>query len=370
MSYNRKELKMTERKQDKRDPFKNDMIVDPQGQWAHPGENTRIPGNNITMQGVPYPVYAVPNAGYPVMMMPGGQYNFPGADYVDEYPMAKSGIHIKPENKGKFTAKANAAGMGVQEFASKVLSAPEGRYSPATRKQANFARNASKWKKQDGGFVEVEEGRYAPERFVNRKGELKKGVKWVDNPNLDKEYFTNTEGEEVYAYNANALGLDLEAADPWAPYVQRNEGPMQYQRKPMWALQDFFRRGNGVTFQDGGFTHPMQHIIETSVNGTGDMPAALANISSAQDRSQYAAPPEGQSFYLDYARASILDPAVYGYSPTQVPYQFPQFVDQQRAKDIYNKPAALQDGGEYIDMELTDEEIANLRAQGYEVEEL
>lgn len=70
---------------------------------------------------------------------------FPGLD------VARDGIHIDPTHKGDFTAKANAAGMSVQEFASHVLSAPEGHYSPSTRKQANFARNASKWKHQDGG---------------------------------------------------------------------------------------------------------------------------------------------------------------------------------------------------------------------------
>ena len=68
--------------------------------------------------------------------------------------MRQGGIHINPANKGKFTAKAKAAGMGVQAYASKVLSAPEGKYSPATRKQANFAKNASKWKKQLGGLAE------------------------------------------------------------------------------------------------------------------------------------------------------------------------------------------------------------------------
>ena len=65
--------------------------------------------------------------------------------------MKRGGININPANKGKFTAKAKEAGMGVQGFASKVLNAPEGRYSAATRRQANFARNAAKWKKQDGG---------------------------------------------------------------------------------------------------------------------------------------------------------------------------------------------------------------------------
>ena len=58
--------------------------------------------------------------------------------------MNKSGIHIKPSHKGLFTAKAKKAGMGVQSFASKVLSAPKGKYSGSTRKEANFARNAKR----------------------------------------------------------------------------------------------------------------------------------------------------------------------------------------------------------------------------------
>ena len=68
-----------------------DMILDPMGQWKHPGENTRIPSNNITMEGVPYPVLAKPNVGQPVMMQPGAHYTFPGADYVDEFPKFAGG---------------------------------------------------------------------------------------------------------------------------------------------------------------------------------------------------------------------------------------------------------------------------------------
>lgn len=61
-------------------------------------------------------------------------------------------IHIKPENRGKFTKSAKAAGMGVQEFASHVL-ANKDKYSSTQVKRANFARNASKWKHQEGGDV-------------------------------------------------------------------------------------------------------------------------------------------------------------------------------------------------------------------------
>lgn len=61
-------------------------------------------------------------------------------------------IHIAPSKKGTFTAAASKHGMGVQEFASKVLANPED-YSPAMRKKANFARNASKWKHAYGGLM-------------------------------------------------------------------------------------------------------------------------------------------------------------------------------------------------------------------------
>lgn len=65
----------------------------------------------------------------------------------------KGGIYIKPENKGKFTAQAQARGMGVQEFANKVMANKED-YSPTTVKRANFARNAKKFKHEMGGMME------------------------------------------------------------------------------------------------------------------------------------------------------------------------------------------------------------------------
>jgi hypothetical protein len=66
-------------------------IVDPRGQWAHPGKITRIPSDNITMQGVNYPVYGVGSNGQQQMMYPEQEYNFGGASYVDEYPMMQFG---------------------------------------------------------------------------------------------------------------------------------------------------------------------------------------------------------------------------------------------------------------------------------------
>jgi len=64
--------------------------------------------------------------------------------------MGKSGIEIKKANRGKFTAWAKARGMGVQEAAIKVM-ANKDQYPPSVVNMANFAKNAAKFKKQEGG---------------------------------------------------------------------------------------------------------------------------------------------------------------------------------------------------------------------------
>ena len=66
------------------------VIEDPMGQWAHPGSVTRIPSNQITMQGVNYPVLGVSDRGHTQMMYPGEDYSFRGKS-VTEYPMMQGG---------------------------------------------------------------------------------------------------------------------------------------------------------------------------------------------------------------------------------------------------------------------------------------
>lgn len=66
------------------------------------------------------------------------------------------GIHIKEKNRGKFTASAKAAGESVQEHAKHVLNNPNA--TPLQKKRANFARNASKWKHEDGAKIHKPSG--------------------------------------------------------------------------------------------------------------------------------------------------------------------------------------------------------------------
>lgn len=66
------------------------VIKDDMGQWAHPGEITEIGSNDITMQGVDYPVLGISDTGDTQMMYPGEDYNFDG-EKVTEFPMMKKG---------------------------------------------------------------------------------------------------------------------------------------------------------------------------------------------------------------------------------------------------------------------------------------
>ena len=66
------------------------VIKDDRGQWAYPGEITEIGSNDITMQGVNYPVLGVSDTGDTQMMYPDQDYKFDG-EKVTEYPMAQNG---------------------------------------------------------------------------------------------------------------------------------------------------------------------------------------------------------------------------------------------------------------------------------------
>jgi len=67
------------------------VIKDNRGQWAHPGKITEIDSNQITMQGVPYPVLGIGKDGQQIMMQPGEEYTF-NKGPVTEIPMAQTGV--------------------------------------------------------------------------------------------------------------------------------------------------------------------------------------------------------------------------------------------------------------------------------------
>lgn len=92
--------------------------------------------------------------------------------------IAKDGgkIYIRPSRRGTFTAAAKKRGMGVQEFASKVL-ANKDRYSSAMVKKANFAHVFGGRKKDLGGFLSTHGG-----DWTNSLQEINEGSSHELNP--------------------------------------------------------------------------------------------------------------------------------------------------------------------------------------------
>ena len=101
-------------------------------------------------------------------------------------------IHIAKNKRGTFTAAATKHGMGVQEFASHVLSNKD-KYSTAMVKKANFARNASKWSHAYGGpIVKILDG---TEKYPSFLGQPLVNNSWsvFDNPIDPTQPFTPIE---------------------------------------------------------------------------------------------------------------------------------------------------------------------------------
>lgn len=136
----------------KRNPYSKDIIYDPKGQWKYPGQNTRIPGENITMQGVPYPVYAQPNVGQPQMMYPDQNYQFPGADYVDEFPQMKKGGRTKglismpkPSKKGLMSKKYSRSLDATNKLFTEnyLFAKPKSKKNKVFDPNANYAKGGA-----------------------------------------------------------------------------------------------------------------------------------------------------------------------------------------------------------------------------------
>ncbi len=120
--------------------------------------------------------------------------------------MAKSGIEIKPENKGKFTAWAKKRGMTVSEAANKVMSNKD-RYTTDIVKMANFAKNAAGWNKEYGGDVNNPMG-YVMRSMANfqsggqPKGQMINGVFIPDESEIANDAFNkNLQRQDQYYFS-------------------------------------------------------------------------------------------------------------------------------------------------------------------------
>ena len=196
-------------------------------------------------------------------------------------------IYIKPSKRGTFTAAAKQRGMGVQEFANKVL-ANKDNYSSAMVKKANFARNAAKWHALGGPLFED---------FTN-------GVTWVNNG--DTHEANPNDGVQMGIAPDGKPNLVEEGEVIFNNYVYSNR------LKVPKELKEKYNLGNNIeTFADT-FKYLQKESEERpndpiSKNGLNDMAVTLAQsqeeIRSKKNSKQYAC---GGKLHK-YAKGGITD---------------------------------------------------------------
>lgn len=135
-------------------------------------------------------------------------------DYINLFKEGNK-IHIKPENKGKFTEASNKAGKSVQEYAHDVVSNPNS--SEKQRKRAQFAINAKKLKHSQGGYFKyylpkAEEGIKTDtiqntNQFLNiTKKELnKKNVETTEDKKYDLDTLLSSGAIPIFTMIYNSL---------------------------------------------------------------------------------------------------------------------------------------------------------------------
>jgi len=147
-------------------------------------------------------------------------------------PMQTGGkIHIKEKNRGKFTEAAHRAGKSVQAYAAQILANKEN-YSSAMIKRANFARNAAKWKHQEGGDVikKYLEGNYLQPKTVD-------SVMGAWNDQLAKGF---AKGDMIANHVGNALNtIATTASAIGAKFGGKGDGNVNTNFKQLNEADDF-----------------------------------------------------------------------------------------------------------------------------------
>ena len=141
-------------------------------------------------------------------------------------------INIKPSKRGTFTTAAKKRGMGVQEFAGKVMSNKDN-YSPAMVKKANFARNAAKWnKKQYGGDLDF------PTQGTVREQQQFLADAGFSPGNIDGDWGAKTQLAHN-AYMNSIAGTRMQNIDPYTQSLEKRQqlADEMYYSSPVDSLQ-------------------------------------------------------------------------------------------------------------------------------------
>ncbi len=129
-----------------------------------------------------------------------------------------SGIHIKKENRGKFTSYCGG------KVTSACIARGKASPNPAIRKRATFAANARKWKHGDGGVISMQRGYNMPQVIdYSAFNPSKNGVfKYVDNKLKDAGYDYFQRLAILSSIDRESKGNPLAENGPWQGLLQWN----------------------------------------------------------------------------------------------------------------------------------------------------
>ena len=173
---------------------------------------------------------------------------------VDAIEAFKKGnkIHIKKENRGKFTDYCGG------KVTSECIQRGKNSSDPKIRKRATFAANVRKWKHQSGGILE------------DRSAEKQRYDEWNQLPAIDKlkrnftiaKQFISESPKAENVYNAvQALFGNYNPQNPYlitgvAPSVGRKQSVSNLNDKGLQITKKFNTAvKNGMTYEDGDIRH-------------------------------------------------------------------------------------------------------------------
>ena len=161
-------------------------------------------------------------------------------------------IHIKKENRGKFTDYCGG------KVTSECIQRGKNSSDPKIRRRATFAANVRTWKQQSGGILE------------DRSAEKQKYDEWNQLPAIDKlkrnftiaKQFISESPKAENVYNANqALFGNYNPQNPYlitgvAPSVGRKQSVSNINDKGLQITRKFNTAvKNGMTYEDGDIRH-------------------------------------------------------------------------------------------------------------------
>jgi hypothetical protein len=350
-------------------PAPKDIITDPAGQWKFPGQVTRIPSSTITMQGVPYPVLGVPNKGEPKMMQPGQYYDFSEADYVDEYPQMRKGGGL---NSKKYTRSLEGIGSLFRESALFKKS--------KSKKKKFFHPNAKYF--QDGG----EPGDKFKKRLMKKYpgmtgvyGEEGENLNIVKDPNYDARSVGYGDIEfsfpgDTYLRYDNIIPKDDPNYIDVEEYIYSNIAPDKYNTvyNPRGANRGdvFLDMMHGM--RDDPNYQPLLQNFEKAVKNTRGEDMDWQYEEEVKNGSTQSKEKFDENYVDGQLRAQLAPGTIGMFSHGRKDYRMERKYDSPEmraaAKDIKNYLKTAKE--EYIEADLTPEEIQEYAKGGYVIEDI